>query len=174
MSKYGNIFEWFLPQNMANFEDLFQTNPLWSPFFGAINKYICIYYWSLHLKFMAQKSLSLQGKVAAWACAARPKFLICLRMWDLMCEEWGRDSGWWWAFREKCCRSPRGRLLYRSIGWRRVVVAVVPWPMGHRALLQLLVKCKKLKTPQPGCGGRHHKSQSWTLHKLFPKRDRVL
>jgi hypothetical protein len=36
-------------------------------------------------------------------------------------------------FSEKCCRSPRGRLLYRSIGWRRVVVAVVPWPMGSQS-----------------------------------------
>jgi hypothetical protein len=133
---------------MANLEDLFQTNPLWSPFFGALY----IYYWSLPLKFMAQKSLSLQGKVAAWACAARPKFLICLRRWDLMCEEWGRDSGWWWAFREKCCRSPRGRLLYRSIGWRRVVVAVVPWPMGHRALLQLL-SVRSWRRPSQDAGG---------------------
>jgi len=45
-------------------------------------------------------------------------------------ELWVGDE----LFSEKCCRSPRGRLLYRSIGWRRVVVAVVPWPMGHRAL----------------------------------------
>jgi hypothetical protein len=36
MSKYGNIFEWFLPQNMANLVDFFQTNPLGSPFFWAI------------------------------------------------------------------------------------------------------------------------------------------
>ncbi len=141
---------------------IFSKQILWgAPFSGP---YI-YYYWSLPLKFMAQKSLSLQEKkLQAELIAARPKFLICLRRWDLMCEEWGRDSGWWWAFREKCCRSPRGRLLYRSIGWRRVVVAVVPWPMGHRALLQLLVKCKKLKTAQPGWEGAS--SQASELNTL--------
>jgi len=125
--------------------------------------WLYIYYWSFPLKFMAQKSLSLQEKSCSLSFVQQdPNFwFVCEG--ETLCAKNGEgilvgDE----LFSEKCCRSPRGRLLYRSIGWRRVVVAVVPWPSVR----------SWWRRPSQDGRGRHHKPQSLTLYKLFPKRER--